>query len=74
MQELHSPACYGLVHEKPSLEWNDVSLRKEVCAVALMIQILDDSNAVSLFKCALKIRLLPKMAPRRQRMVLTETF
>ena len=47
---------------------------QEVCAVALMIRILEESNAVSFFRCALNARLLFKMTPRRQGVVLMWTF
>ena len=47
---------------------------QEVCAVALMIRILDDNDAVTFFRCALNVRLLSRMTPRSQGVVLTRTF
>ena len=47
---------------------------QELCAVAPMIQILDESDTVSFFRCTLSGRLLLKMRPRRRGVVLTQTF
>ena len=55
MQELHSQACCRLEQRQP----------QEVCAVALMIQSLDDNDVVSFFKCTLNVRLLSRMTLRR---------
>ena len=47
---------------------------QEVWAVALIIRMLDASTAVSFFRCALNIKLLVRITPRKRRVVLTRTF
>ena len=47
---------------------------QEVWAVALIIRMLDVSDAVSFFRCALNVKLLSRITPRRRGVVLTRTF
>ena len=55
--------------------WSSVlHCAQEVWAVALIIRMLDASEVVSLFRCALKVKLLFKITPRRRRVVLTWVF
>ena len=45
-----------------------------MCTLALMIQILDANDAVSFFKCALNVRFLPRITPKRRGVMLTRTL
>ena len=47
---------------------------QEVWALALMIRILDACEVVSFLICALKVKPLSKITPRRRGVVLTQTF
>ena len=47
---------------------------QEVCAVALIIRILDVSDAISFFRYALNVKFLSKITLRRRRVVLIQTF
>ena len=71
MQELLSQACCRLVRENQSVEWNGAS---PMCAISLLIQILDESDIVIFFKCTLNVRLLSRMTLRKRGVVLTRTF
>ena len=47
---------------------------QDVWAVALIIQMLDVSDAVNFVRCALNVKLLSRITLRRQGVVLTRTF
>ena len=71
MQELRSQVYCKSKRGRTSSVWHQP---QEVWAVALIIRMLDASDAVSFFRCALKVKLLSGIIPRRRGVVLTRTF